>query len=464
MRIAFIPNYDKTIFYHRVACRLEAAGHEVSWISPSHHWAKWLADAGATSILDLAQHGREWQRGVVTEADRERLAALEERAALRFNDVVLMDRILRERPADRVLAYLAVASREIERFLVERDIAIVFGEQTFAVELLVSMICRAQGRQLLAPHSVRIPGGRLGFFRGHLQAELARLGDVTAAHRTEAAAFIDDFRRTRPRPEYFHRYDKPPMPQASWPAKLLKHTRLAITDRFDETHFSPAWLVKKRAGEVLNALSHRIERPFWVPPQPAPRPYVLFPLHRQPESSIDVIGSRTSNQIELIRALARTLPATHDLYVKEHPNGLGDRTRRELNELRSIPGVKLVDPAVSSFALADTADLVITLSGTTAYEAAVLRRPAVAIADMFFGPILVANRFNPYEGNVAELLDNPQLASEDQLVAFIAKVIASSFPGIEDGPLSRPQVLDDANIESVTVGFQRVLASGPRWA
>lgn len=463
MKIAFITNYEKTIFFHRVARQLETAGHEVAWISPSGHWSRWLAQQGASSVLDLSLHGPKWQRDHVTEDERRQLAALEQRAGLRLNNVILMDRILRTQPVERVLAYFAVTSAEIERFLVERDIAVVFGEQTFGIELLVSMICRAQGRELIVPDSVRVPAGRLGFFRGHLQAELARIRDVTGAHRIEAETFLAEFRRTRPRPEYFHRSNKPPLPQASWPAKLIKHVRLELTDRYDETHFSPAWLVRKRAGEVANALMHRIERPYWVPPQPPPRPFVLFPLHRQPESSIDVIASRTSNQTELIRALARTLPATHDLYVKEHPNGLGDRTPRELRELRAIPGVKLVDPAVSSFALFDLADLVITLSGTAGYEAALLGRPAAAIANMYFGPLLVANALDPYTASVADLLGR-EVPSEQTRLDFLASVLARSFPGAIDNPIFAPSVLDDANIASVARGFIDLLAAGPpRW-
>jgi hypothetical protein len=376
-----------------------------------------------------------------------------------------MDRILRTRPSDRVLSYFAIAGREIERFLAEHDITFVCGEQTFGVELLVGMICRAQGRELLQLDTVRQPTGRLGFFRGHLQAELAPLRDMTAEDRSAAATFVDEFRRTRPRPDYFYRYDKLPLPRAAWPAKLVKHARLELVDPYDETHFSPSFLVKLRMSEVVNALAHRITRPFWVPPERPKRPFVLFPLHRQPEASIDVIGSRVSNQIELIRALARTLPATHDLYVKEHPNGLGDRTPAELRALRAIPGVKLVDPSVSSLSLSDLADLVIVISGTAAYEAALLGRRAVAIADMYFGPILLANGFNPYTGSIAELLESHMVASHDAIVEFVATMLAHTFPGIIDSPLTVPAVLDATNLDSVASGFRALFASGPpRWS
>ncbi len=462
VKLAFITNYEKTIYFHRIARKLEQAGHDVSWIAPSHHWAEWLASEGTArdAILDLSVYGREWREGRASEADRERLAALESASGVRFNDVALMDRILRVRSTEALAAYFAVTTRELDRFIAAQGIDVVFAEQTFGVELMTGMVCRAQGRTLLVPHVVRIPSGRMGFFRGHLQAELAGFRDVTPAHRAEATAFLETFRRDRPRPEYFLRNDRVPVPRAEWPAKLLKHARLQLRDPYDETHFSPAWLVKKRVGEVVNALSHRLDNPFWVPPQPPPRPFVLFPLHRQPESSIDVLGSRLSNQVDLVRALTRTLPATHDLYVKEHPNGLGDRSPRTLRELRAIPGVRLVDPKVSTFALSEAADLVITVSGTAAYEAALLRRPAAAIADMFFGPILTTARFNPYEDSVADLLAHRDVVPDSALVDFLANVIAQSYPGFIDNPTFSPRILDEDNISSVARGFLDLLASG----
>jgi hypothetical protein len=461
MNIAFITNYEKTIYFHRIACRLEAEGHRVFWIAPSNHWAQWLRGEGVadSSIIDLTRFARAWQDGSTSDADRRRLVDIEDRTALRFNDVTLMDRLLRLKSPEVVTAYYAVMTQEIGSFLEDHNIAVVFGEQTFGVEIVTSMLCTVQNRALLVPHPVRVPSKRIGFFRGHLQAQLAEYRDVDATYLQAATEFLSHFRANRPRPEYFDRYNKPPMPRGNWPAKLLKHIRLDLRDPFDETHFSARWLLKKRSSEVLNAIAHRVEKPYWVPPQSARRPFVLFPLHRQPESSIDVLASRASNQVEVVRALARTLPATHDLYVKEHPNGLGDRSRRELCEFRAIPSVKLVDPAVSSFALLDTADLVIAISGTAAYEAALLGRRAATIANMFFGSILLANEVNPYEDSVADLLRRPGSTTDEERVAFLAKVFANSFEGLIDNPNFTPNVLDDANIKSVARGFSQLLSS-----
>jgi hypothetical protein len=300
----------------------------------------------------------------------------------------------------------------------------------------------------------------MGLFRGHLQAELFPLREVNADDVTAAREFLAAFRRDRPRPDYFLRNIAAPRPKANWPTKLAKHVRLQLSDPFDRTHFSPLWLVRKRTSEVVNALYHRVAQPFWIPPEVPPRPFVLFTLHRQPEASLDVLGARVSNQLELVRALVRTLPATHDLYVKEHPNGLGDRNPGMLRELRSIPAVRLVDPAVSTFVLAEAADLTLVISGTAAYEAALMGRPAVALAPMFFGGILAARGFDPYRDSLATLLRESTCVDDERLVTHLATVLARSFPGFVDNPLFSPQVLEPSNIDDVAGGMLALLDRG----
>ncbi len=123
------------------------------------------------------------------------------------------------------------------------------------------------------------------------------------------------------------------------------------------------------------------------------RPLVLYALHMQPESSIDVFGSYFADQVVLIEQIARSLPATHDLYVKAHPDDVDGRPLSFYRRLKTIPGVKIIDPRMDSRPLMRTCDLVFTVSGTIAYEAGLLQIPAITFARNFFqrppdGPLL----------------------------------------------------------------------------
>src|SRR5690606_10518871 len=119
----------------------------------------------------------------------------------------------------------------------------------------------------------------------------------------------------------------------------------------------------------------RIARPFERISLPPNRPFVLYAMQIQPEASLDVMASWYANQVELVRALARGLPLTHDLYVKEHPAALGTRPVRHYRQIASIPGVRLIEPGTNSFCLLEHASAVISVTGTILYEAALLGVP-----------------------------------------------------------------------------------------
>jgi len=72
-------------------------------------------------------------------------------------------------------------------------------------------------------------------------------------------------------------------------------------------------------------------------------------------------------------------PLTHDLLVKEHGIALATRSPRFYRQLLEMPGVRLVHPAADIFGLTRNADLVVTVTGTAAYEASLLGRRAATV-------------------------------------------------------------------------------------
>src|SRR5690606_8466235 len=106
--------------------------------------------------------------------------------------------------------------------------------------------------------------------------------------------------------------------------------------------------------------------------------FAFFPLHFEPEVSIQVFGRPYQNQIEVVRALALALPADVALLVKEHPRSIGFRPVRYYEKLLEIPNVRLVDPRLPSINVVTHADLVAVISGTIGLEAAILGKPVLA--------------------------------------------------------------------------------------
>jgi hypothetical protein len=106
-------------------------------------------------------------------------------------------------------------------------------------------------------------------------------------------------------------------------------------------------------------------------------PFVFFPLHFEPEVSLQVFGRPFQNQIEVIRNLALSLPAGMQVLVKEHPRALGFRPYGYYQKLLEIPNVKLVDPLLSTHLVIRQSEMVAVISGSTGFEAAVLGKPVI---------------------------------------------------------------------------------------
>ena len=164
------------------------------------------------------------------------------------------------------------------------------------------------------------------------------------------------------------------------------------------------------------------------------RPFALFLLQKQPESSVDVIGSPFTNQYEVIRALTRLLPFGWEMWVKEHPNAIGDRSVAYYRELKRLPGLRLIDPFADTHGLLSCAALTISISGTASLEAALLGKPAITIAEMYFGKVLLRNGFNPFQvthDDFAAVVDEAAAMAGDRPMAATSRTIS---PGMSRNP------------------------------
>src|SRR5207249_203047 len=91
-----------------------------------------------------------------------------------------------------------------------------------------------------------------------------------------------------------------------------------------------------------------------------------------------------SDQFALITLIARSLPVSHDLYVKIHPTDVDGRSLSWFRRIAAIPGVRLINYDVSSRALVERASIVFTLTGTIGYEAALLGKTVITFAKNFY--------------------------------------------------------------------------------
>ena len=127
--------------------------------------------------------------------------------------------------------------------------------------------------------------------------------------------------------------------------------------------------------------------------------FVYFPLGVEPEANILITSPFYTNQIELIRSVSKSLPVGYQLYVKENPSQVTREWRdtSEYKEIIKIPNVKLLHPSFSNKKLLEKSSLVITIAGTSGFEAVFYGKPSIVFGDTIYTPLPSVHRVRDIE-------------------------------------------------------------------
>jgi hypothetical protein len=156
--------------------------------------------------------------------------------------------------------------------------------------------------------------------------------------------------------------------------------------------------------------------------------YVFFPLHYEPEVQLLLLAPYQTDQISVIKDVARSLPVQYKLVVKEHPAMVEYRPRSYYKALKKIPNVLLVKPTLSSFSIIPKAKMIFIITGTVGWEALMLRIPVITFGHIFFNPLPMVTHCTDIEtlpSLIVQKLQNPS-HDEEALVAFLAALLKDS--------------------------------------
>ena len=118
-------------------------------------------------------------------------------------------------------------------------------------------------------------------------------------------------------------------------------------------------------------------------------PYVYFPLGVDMERNVLIDAPFYTNQIEIIRTVAKSLPINFKLVVKENPGQVSREWRKisEYKEIIEIPNIIFIHPEYPSEELIRDSSLVISLAGSTPLEAVFYQKPAIVFGDVVYSLI-----------------------------------------------------------------------------
>ena len=136
---------------------------------------------------------------------------------------------------------------------------------------------------------------------------------------------------------------------------------------------------RRRTYHTLRQRLQMVDRQATVAPEvDFSRPYVYFPLHFQPELTIDVFGDEFADQLSAVEALRRMLPDDVHIYVKENPKQtMYAREEHFYKRLSAIPNTTYVNYNVDTYDLIRNSLAVATVVGTAGWEALQMGKPVI---------------------------------------------------------------------------------------
>ncbi|MFK7775923.1 MAG: hypothetical protein AB8F94_27615 [Saprospiraceae bacterium] len=440
--ICFIANYSKTYLFHEIAQSLIQKGEKVCWITVNTTLYNFLCK----------EYGKEKVLLINRDNIKEQYSSVDE---FKLNELVYGDRVLRHELQNGI-QFLTNIQRPIYDFLKSNDVRFAFGEITWAHEILIHRMLTNRtelNAKFLNPHVVRLPNKRWAFFKDERQSKVY---DVT-----------DEYEEVSPievkKPFYLKVNDKRLKKSNSLKGRLDRIKRWITNeniDKKDPTHITrgKTRLLLKSQEEFNKEIYRMVKRIDFEVIKDVP--YIFVGLHKQPEASVDAFGRYYEDQYLNICNLWRALPTGWNIIVKEHTNAIGDRDLSFYNKLQEMPGIYFVHESTDSYSLISNAQLVATITGTIAYEAALMKIPAVTFAPTFFNQINYCEQIGLTDldrcASLKEVAD--RLRNQiDNRAKFSSYLMANSFEGVLVDPVSMPSVMEEENIENLSQAFLNVV-------
>ena len=108
-------------------------------------------------------------------------------------------------------------------------------------------------------------------------------------------------------------------------------------------------------------------------------PFVYFPLALDDDQALLNDAPLFTNQIEVIKHIAKSIPINYQLYVKDHffAGFRGWKEIKQYQEIKELPNVTLIHPTYPSKELIKNCNIVISVRGSSSLEAAYENKPSI---------------------------------------------------------------------------------------
>jgi hypothetical protein len=298
------------------------------------------------------------------------------------------------------------------------------------------------GKRYILDHSIIDCGEGVHEALPNIKADAPEL----KPYKAEAKAFIKSFRDKPLQPDYQHIINKINLNFIS----LLEFASLSwriITRRKPETLRYP-YPLSRLWWEVTRYIKTfiRIRLPYDNLDVLEGRKFAFFPLQFEPEATTMIMTPMSTDQVAVVEALTKAIPADWLLVVKDNPPIIGRRPLNFYKAIKSNPKVVLANPSIKGVELVKRADLVTVITGTVGWEALMLKKPVLCLGKTLYqaagGGIVYEESLTKLPEAVNKAIEQKAI-SEAKLEKYISYLYSRSFDFPADlfwGNVTREQV------------------------
>ncbi|PCH67682.1 MAG: hypothetical protein COC01_05210 [Bacteroidetes bacterium] len=260
--------------------------------------------------------------------------------------------------------------------------------------------------------------------------------DLTGNELNTVLDYIKGYKNKPAIPVYMKTTSLPPSIKRSFnPYRVGVNIIKDLMQRFISKHhdYTLSYRLKAQYFEWQRLYRVNYTKLFKVFKQPGyNQKYILYPVHYQPEATVEIWASYYSNQLETIIKLAKSIPIDHMLYVKEHRAVLGSKPITFYKNLKKMPNVRLISPSADITELIKNAKAIAILTGTVGLEAIFWNKPVIIFGQVFFDfyPFLIkVDHIENLPNLIKKAIEQRIDENDERKMKFLYSYITSGYSG-----------------------------------
>ena len=424
--ICFVSNFEKTEFFLKISKKI--ANIKVFWI--------------CVNLNEFKQIKEHYSDSQILYLKKNDLVNENLNSNFKINELIFSDRSLNVKKKDDK-NYLINAEEQISNFIKLNNIEYIFGEFTWAHEILINLICNYKPElncKHFNPGAVRIIPDRFLFFENIDNSKYYVRKNIEIKKLTIDERYYREFIKS-------HNVLK-----KLFDIKLILHKifKLFYDDYFDNNDprkISRSKRIINFSYKYLNLIVYSLLKKKKLKDLEK-KNFIIYYLQKTPEANTDVKGIYYSDHIINIQNIWKILPSNFQLVVKQHPACTGDNNLFFYKKIKNLYNVHLLDELSGNIFENNKPLATFSINSTASIEAALNEIPSFTFANCFFNELKFSKKISLDEFKkytLFELINNIKIDNQNKKDNLEVDFLKASYPGYIYGD----NLLDDNNINNI---------------